>query len=88
MGQERSRSPRRRGAPRQSLYVECVIGSIRRECIDDIVVLHQRHLRHVLATYFDHYHRWRCHQARHGLPGVAAGAAARAGRRGGGRRER
>jgi hypothetical protein len=49
-------------SPWQSPYVERVIGSIRRECLDHVVVLHERHLRRVLAAYFDHYHRWRCHQ--------------------------
>ncbi|MFI5398949.1 MAG: integrase core domain-containing protein [Candidatus Binatia bacterium] len=50
-------------SPWQSPYVERVIGSIRRECLDHVVVLHQRHLHRLLTTYFDHYHRWRCHQA-------------------------
>ncbi|MFI5398955.1 MAG: integrase core domain-containing protein [Candidatus Binatia bacterium] len=53
-------APRR---PWQSPYVERVIGSIRRECLDHVVVLHQRHLRRLLTAYVDHYHRWRCHQA-------------------------
>ena len=34
-------------SPWQSPYVERVIGSIRRECIDHVVVLHQRHLRRI-----------------------------------------
>jgi len=50
-------------SPWQSPYVERVIGSIRRECLDNVVVLHERHLRRVLSEYFAHYHRWRCHQA-------------------------
>jgi transposase InsO family protein len=49
--------------PWQSPYVERLIGSIRRECIDNVIVLHERHLQRILATYFDHYHRWRCHQS-------------------------
>jgi transposase InsO family protein len=49
-------------SPWQSPYVERVIGSIRRECLDHVVVLHERHLRRILVAYFDHYHRWRCHQ--------------------------
>jgi hypothetical protein len=49
-------------SPWQSPYVERVIGSIRRECFDNVVVLNDRHLRRILAAYFDHYHRWRCHQ--------------------------
>lgn len=50
-------------SPWQSPYVERLIGSIRRECLDHVVVLHQRHLRRILSAYFEHYHRWRCHQA-------------------------
>jgi putative transposase len=49
-------------SPWQSPYVERVIGSIRRECLDHVVVLRQRHLRRILAAFFGHYHRWRCHQ--------------------------
>jgi transposase InsO family protein len=50
-------------SPWQSPYVERMIGSIRRECLDNVVVLHERHLRRILTAYFEHYHRWRCHQA-------------------------
>ncbi len=49
--------------PWQSPYLERVIGSIRRECLDNVLVLHERHLRRILRQYFAHYHRWRCHQA-------------------------
>ncbi|MGD0950017.1 MAG: integrase core domain-containing protein [Candidatus Binatia bacterium] len=42
-------------SPWQSPYVERVIGSIRRECLDHVVVLHQRQLRRLLTAYFDHY---------------------------------
>jgi transposase InsO family protein len=48
--------------PWQSPYVERMIGSIRRECLDNVVVLHERHLHRLLSAYFDHYHRWRCHR--------------------------
>jgi hypothetical protein len=40
-----------------------MIGSIRRECLDNVVVLSERHLRRILKDYFSHYHRWRCHQS-------------------------
>ena len=49
-------------SPWQSPYVERVVGSIRRECLDNVAVLNERHLRRILAAYFDHYHRGRCHQ--------------------------
>lgn len=50
-------------SPWQSPYVERVIGSIRRECLDNVVVLHERHLKRILSACFNHDHRWRCHQS-------------------------
>ena len=50
-------------SPWQTPYVERLIGSIRRECLANLVVLNERHLRRHLASYFAHYHRWRCHQS-------------------------
>jgi putative transposase len=49
-------------SPWQSPYVERLIGSIRRECLDHVIVLPARHLRRTLRTYFAHYHQWQCHQ--------------------------
>jgi putative transposase len=40
-----------------------VIGSIRRECLNHIIVLGEAHLRRVLAGYFTYYHRTRTHLA-------------------------
>jgi putative transposase len=48
-------------SPWQNPYVERVIGSIRRECLDHMVVLNQMHLRHVLTIYSEYYHRSRTH---------------------------
>ncbi|MGA1871899.1 MAG: integrase core domain-containing protein [bacterium] len=49
------------GSPWQNPYVERLIGSIRRECLDHIIVSNERHLRRILASYFDNYHRYRTH---------------------------
>jgi hypothetical protein len=38
-----------------------VIGSIRRECLDHIVIFNERHLRRVLSSYVDYYHGTRTH---------------------------
>ena len=46
-------------SPWQNAYVERVIGSIRRECLDQVVIFNERHLRHVLSSYVDYYHRAR-----------------------------
>lgn len=48
-------------SPWQNVYVERVIGSIQRECLDHLVIFNERHLRHVLSSYVDYYHRTRTH---------------------------
>lgn len=48
-------------SPWQNPFVERLIGSIRRECLDHVVVLGERHLRRILASYFAYYHRSRTH---------------------------
>jgi transposase InsO family protein len=45
----------------QNAYAERLIGSIRRECLDHIVVLGEIHLLRILARYFEYYNRSRCH---------------------------
>jgi len=50
-----------RQSPWQNPYAERVIGSIRRECLDHIVILSERHLKRVLASYADYYHSVRTH---------------------------
>jgi len=48
-------------SPRQRAYIERVIGSIRRECLDQVIVFRETALRRVLASYLDYYHRSRTH---------------------------
>jgi len=48
-------------SPWQNAYAERIIGSIRRECLDYVVVFNERHLRRVLSSYFDYYQRTRTH---------------------------
>lgn len=50
-------------SPWQSPYVERLIGSIRRECLDHVVVFNERHLHRVLSSYFSYYHGFRVHQS-------------------------
>jgi len=50
-------------SPWQNPFVERLIGSIRRECLDHTIVLGERHLKRVLTDYFRYYHRWRTHQS-------------------------
>jgi hypothetical protein len=48
-------------SPWQNPYVECLIGSIRRECLDHVIVFNETGLRRVLKEYFDYYERSRTH---------------------------
>lgn len=50
-------------SPWQNPYAERVIGSIRRDALDHMIVLNERHLRRVLRSYVDYYHRWRVHRS-------------------------
>jgi putative transposase len=50
-------------SPWQNPYAERLIGSIRRECLDHVIVLSEGHLRRLLTSYFHYYHRWRTHLA-------------------------
>ncbi len=55
-----------RTAPRsswQNAYVERVIGSIRRECLDQLIVINAASLQRVLAEYVTYYTLWRTHLA-------------------------
>ncbi|MFL6798088.1 MAG: integrase core domain-containing protein [Xanthobacteraceae bacterium] len=55
---DRPTSPR---SPWQNGYAERLIGSIRRECVDHVVVLGERHLRHLLQLYLRYYNKTRTH---------------------------
>jgi len=48
-------------SPWQNAYVERIIGSIRRDCLDHVIVFDERHLRRVLSAYFEYHHRSRTH---------------------------
>ena len=48
-------------SPWQNAYAERLIGSIRREVLDHIVVLGERHLRHLLLSYMTYYNAARTH---------------------------
>jgi len=48
-------------SPWQNGFAERLIGSIRRECLDYVVVFGERHLRHVLLSYMNYYNETRTH---------------------------
>lgn len=47
--------PTARRSPRQNAYVERLIGSIRRECLDHLIIIGEAHLRRVLRAYADYH---------------------------------
>ncbi|WP_245332462.1 transposase [Bradyrhizobium erythrophlei] len=55
---DRPTSPR---SPWQNGYAERLIGSIRRECLDQVIVFSERHLRHLLLSYMRYYNEMRTH---------------------------
>jgi transposase InsO family protein len=57
---DRPTAPR---SPWQNEHAERLIGSIRRECLDQVVIRGEAHLRRVLATYADYYNELRTHRS-------------------------
>jgi putative transposase len=49
------------GSRWQRAYIEPVIGTIRRECLDLVIVCSERSLRHHLSRFVDYYHQSRTH---------------------------
>ena len=50
-------------SPWQNPYAERLIGSIRRECLDHLIVINERQLRRILREYFAYYNEVRPHQS-------------------------
>ena len=48
-------------SPWQNPFCERVIGSIRRDCLDHVIVLNERHLCRILSEYISYYHTCRTH---------------------------
>jgi len=59
---DRPISPR---SPWQNGYSERLIGSIRRDCLDHVVVFGEQHLRHLLKSYQKYYNEARTHLSLH-----------------------
>ena len=49
-------------APNANAFAERWVRSVREECLDKILILNERHLHRVLATYVDYYNHARPHQ--------------------------
>ena len=50
-------------SPWQNPYAERLIGSIRRECLNGMIILNEQHLKRVLHSYVAYYHHWRTHRS-------------------------
>jgi transposase InsO family protein len=50
-------------APKARAHAERWVGTVRRECLDRLLILGRRHLQHVLAAYVAHYSEHRPHRA-------------------------
>ena len=76
----------RSATPRANSFAERFVGTLRRECLDHVLILGEQHLRKVLAEYARHYNGHRPHQGRQQepslrLPGHAVDITARIERR-------
>jgi transposase InsO family protein len=48
-------------SPWQNPFAERLIGSVRRDCLNHVIVLGEAHLRRILVRYFRYYHKYRTH---------------------------
>jgi len=58
-------------APKARAHAERWVGSVRRECLDRLLILSRRHLQHVLAAYVAHYNEHRPHRSLEQRPPLA-----------------
>jgi hypothetical protein len=55
-------------SPRANCFAELYAGTLRRECLDHLLIHGERHLRRILAEYARHYNDHRPHQSREQRP--------------------
>ena len=55
-------------SPRANSFAERYAGTLRRECLDHLLIYSERHLRRILAEYARHYNEHRPHQSREQRP--------------------
>ena len=56
------------GAPNAAAHIERLIGTLRRECLDRMLIWNERHLRCSLAEFIFWYNHGRVHQGLNGIP--------------------
>ncbi|MDN3358534.1 integrase core domain-containing protein [Actinomadura sp. DC4] len=55
-------------SPRANSYAERFVGTLRRECLDHLLIYGVQHLRRLLTDYEQHYNAHRAHQSRDQRP--------------------
>jgi putative transposase len=60
-------------APKANAVAERFVGTVRRECLDWLLILNRRHLEHVLRVFGDHYNAHRPHRSLDLVPPAAIG---------------
>src|SRR5437763_7226080 len=50
-------------APKANAIAERFVGTVRRECLEWLLILNRRHLEHILRVFVDHYNRERPHRS-------------------------
>jgi transposase InsO family protein len=63
-------------APKANAVAERFVGTVRRECLDWLLITNRRHLQHVLREFVDHYNGHRPHRALELAPPRTTAAAA------------
>ena len=58
-------------SPNMNPHAEAWVQRVKQECLDHFIVFGERHLRHILSTWLDYYHKFRPHQ---GVGNVVLGA--------------
>ncbi len=61
-------------APKANGFAERFVGTVRRECLDWLLIVNRRHLEHVLRVYVDHYNAHRPHRSLELVPPAAIGS--------------
>jgi hypothetical protein len=56
------------GTPNATAHMERLIGTLRRECLDRMLIWNERHLRMVLTEFIGWYNHGRVHQGLNGIP--------------------
>jgi putative transposase len=60
-------------APKATALAERFVGTVRRECLDWLLILNRRHLEHVLRVFVDHYKTHRPHRSLQLFPPAEVG---------------